>query len=98
MADNRIDYDNIISEVKTKTGDHFTNMLEFLNNAENEVASMGWGGSSANFYKETIEEIKTNITSAQTQFNDKLDTDFVNTVNEYQQAEADIQTQTGTIV
>lgn len=97
MADNKINYDYIAGKLKTETGKHFDSMRAFLDTAGTEVESMGWGGSSANFYKETIEEVRTNINRAQEAFNAKLDTDYTTILNEYTTAESDIESQTKTI-
>lgn len=97
MADNKINYDYISGKLKSDTAKHFDAMRAFLDNAETEVEGMQWGGSSANFYKETIAEVKSNITRTQEAFNAKLDTDYTTILNEYGQAEADIQSETGTI-
>ena len=97
MADNKINYDYISGKLKTETGKHFDAMREFLSNAETEVKGMGWSGSSANFYKDTIDEVKAKITTAQEAFNAKLDTDYTTILSQYGQAEADIQKDTGTI-
>ena len=97
MADNKINYDYISGKLKTETGKHFDSMRTFLDNAASEVDGMGWGGSSANFYKETIAEVRANINRAQEAFNAKLDTDYTTILNEYSTAEADIESQTQTI-
>ena len=97
MADNRIDYDYIAQTLKTETDDGFAAMQSYLDKAATEVDSMGWEGSSAAFYKDTIAEVKATILAAQTEFNNKLDSDYSTMVNEYQSAEADSESQTKTI-
>lgn len=97
MADNRIDYDYISGKLKSETGAHFDAMRVFLDTAQQNVDSMGWSGSSANFYKETIDEVKSNITKVQEGFNAKLNQDYTTILNEYGTAEEDIKKETGTI-
>ena len=97
MADNRIDYDYISGKLKSETGAHFDAMRVFLDNANAEVADMGWSGSSANFYIDTIDELKVKITNIQEGFNAKLDTDYTTIINEYSTAESDSESQTKTI-
>lgn len=97
MADNKINYDYIAGKLKTETGKHFDAMRGYLDNAATDVEGMGWSGSSANFYKETIAEVKDNITKAQEAFNAKLDTDYTTILNEYSTAESDIKSDTQTI-
>ena len=97
MADNKINYDYISGKLKTETAKHFDVMRANLDKAAQDVDGMGWSGSSANFYKETIAEVKANITKAQEAFNAKLDTDYTTILNEYSGAESDIQSETQTI-
>lgn len=97
MADNRIDYDYIAGKLKSETAKHFDAMRTYLDNAQQDVDTMGWSGSSAKFYKETIDEIKLNITRVQEGFNAKLNTDYTTILNEYGSAEEEIKQETGTI-
>ena len=97
MADNKINYDYISGKLKTETAKHFDVMRANLDKAAQDVDGMGWSGSSANFYKDTIDEVKAKITTAQEAFNAKLDTDYTTILSQYGQAEADIQKDTGTI-
>ncbi len=97
MADNKINYDYIAGKLKNETAKHFDAMRTYLDNAQREVDGMQWSGSSANFYKETIDEVKANITRVQESFNAKLDSDYTTILNEYSTAESDIQSETGTI-
>ena len=83
MADNKINYDYIAGKLKTETGKHFESMRVFLDNADADVADMGWSGSSANFYKDTINELKVAITKIQADFNAKLDSDSVTSLTNF---------------